>query len=85
MGSGVEGPVSPRPGPPTHVVVAVRLPGLHAHVGDVGPAAVAVGVALDEVVGGLPGDDPVAQELPDTSGVDHSVAGGGNAAFNQWE
>lgn len=59
----------------THVVEAVGLPCLGAHEGDVRPLAVAVGVALDQVVGRLAVPDPVAQELADAASVDHTVAG----------
>lgn len=59
----------------THVVEAVGLPCLGADEGDVRPLAVAVGVALDQVVGRLAVPDPVAQELADAASVDHTVAG----------
>lgn len=58
----------------THIVVAVGLSGFGAHEGNIGPFAIAVGVTLDQVVRRFPIPDPVAQELANSSSVDHSIA-----------
>lgn len=58
----------------THIVEAVGLSGFGAHHGNISPFAVAVGVTLDQVVRRFPIPDPVAEELANSSSVDHSIA-----------
>lgn len=58
----------------THIVEAIRLSGFGAHQGNISPFAVAVGVTLDQIVRRFPVPDPVAQELANSSSVDHSIA-----------
>lgn len=58
----------------THIVVAVRFPSFGTHERNVRPFAVAVGVALNQVVRRLATSDPVTQKLTDPPGVDDSVS-----------
>lgn len=57
----------------TDVVEAVRLPRFGTHERHVCPFAVTVGVTLNQVVRRFSVSDPVAQELADTTSVDHSI------------